>query len=73
VSASEKLAALRDAVEAGGDFDSRPCDTAQNDAGWALTEALPQIVAVVEAAENSGKLAGSPLEAALAALDEALS
>lgn len=39
----------------------------------ALAKAFDEILLVVEAAENSGKLAGSPLEAALTALDEALS
>jgi hypothetical protein len=74
VSASEKLKTLEQSVAAGGDFDSRPCDTAQNDAGWSLTEALPQIIAVLEAAELSVTVTENwRLGDALTALEESLS
>jgi hypothetical protein len=74
VSASDKLRELREAAlpyierkELGNEN-----VIAANTFVDALVDASPQLLAVVEAAENSGKLAGSPLEAALSALEEAL-
>ncbi len=71
MSASEKLKALDDELTSDEPFEILREELAQD----ALVRALPQIVAVVEAAEarESGRTTLIPLRAALTALEEALS
>ena len=74
MSASEKLKALESSLNA-GDLHSMLMGGDDTEDEAALKRALPQLVAVVEAAEDIPDLVGGAwpdLSAALAALDETL-
>ena len=72
MNASEKLKALYAKHLEEDEWGNRTAEPITYPASYALAAALPQIVAVVEAAENPNALRGD-LDRALAALNEALS